>query len=47
MSTGTGADSLLGFVIDGPSDRYAVGHPGLYLDEIPTDRKSTRLNSSH
>lgn len=36
MSTGTGADSLMGFVIDGPSDRYAVGHPGLYLDEVPT-----------
>lgn len=36
MSTGSGADSLIGFVIDGPSDRYSAGHPGLYLDEIPT-----------
>lgn len=36
MPTGTGADSLLGFVIDGPSDRYSVGHPGLYLDLVPT-----------
>ncbi len=43
MPTATGADSLLGFVIDGPSDRYSAGHAGLFIDEVATPDAPTSV----